>query len=296
MENILAGAGSSDLIFRALPHWLTPRSRVLILDPTYGEYAHVLERVIGCRVDRLTLDRFDQYDVDPSRLETAIGRDYDLVVLVNPNSPTGPALDPTWRNSFAPEELVEDFRVSGVDGTYVEYAGRAIARRDGRRSENIMLQIDVQGLCPPWPGTSRLPLRRTASTRAAPGDHPPVGGGPARPGRGRPGGTADVEYYAARHAETASHRERLAARLREFDWEIIPGVANFLLADLPEEEGPESASLVEACREKHLFLKGASAMGTRLGRHAIRLAVKDAATNDRMIEIIATALGRVRGQ
>jgi histidinol-phosphate/aromatic aminotransferase/cobyric acid decarboxylase-like protein len=63
-ENILPGAGSSDLIFRALRHWLTPRSHALILDPTYGEYAHVLERVIGCTVDRLTLRPENDFEVD----------------------------------------------------------------------------------------------------------------------------------------------------------------------------------------------------------------------------------------
>ena len=40
-ENILPAAGSSDAIFLAFRHWLSPSSRVLILDPTYGEYAHV---------------------------------------------------------------------------------------------------------------------------------------------------------------------------------------------------------------------------------------------------------------
>ena len=52
-ENILPGAGSSDLIFMAFQEWLTPKSRVLILDPTYGEYTHVLENVIGCKVDKI---------------------------------------------------------------------------------------------------------------------------------------------------------------------------------------------------------------------------------------------------
>src|ERR1700704_5958001 len=80
--NILPGSGSSDLIFRALRHWLTPLSHALILDPTYGEYAHVLERVIGCTVDRLSLARGDHYEVDLERLEAALADDYDLVVLV----------------------------------------------------------------------------------------------------------------------------------------------------------------------------------------------------------------------
>ena len=65
---VLPGAGSSDLIFLAFRHWLNPASRVLILDPTYGEYAHVLEKVVGCRVDRLALVREDNYRVDLGEL------------------------------------------------------------------------------------------------------------------------------------------------------------------------------------------------------------------------------------
>src|SRR5207249_10062578 len=44
--SILPGAGSSDLIFAGLRHWTSAGSRVLILDPMYGEYAHVLENGI----------------------------------------------------------------------------------------------------------------------------------------------------------------------------------------------------------------------------------------------------------
>src|SRR5436189_5390547 len=77
--NILPGGGSSDLIFRGLRHWLNPSSHALILDPTYGEYAHVLERVIGSMVDRFPLARIDHYDVHLSRLEAALADNYDLV-------------------------------------------------------------------------------------------------------------------------------------------------------------------------------------------------------------------------
>lgn len=89
VASVLPGAGSSDLIFLAFRHWLKPSSRVLILDPTYGEYAHVLEQVIGCCVDRLTLARDNDYGVDLGELERAAQRGYDLIVLINPNSPTG---------------------------------------------------------------------------------------------------------------------------------------------------------------------------------------------------------------
>ena len=88
-EHILTGAGSSDLIFAALRGWITPSSRVLILDPMYGEYAYVLERVIGARVNRFTLGRDNGYQVEPDRLADALSRAYDWVIVVNPNSPTG---------------------------------------------------------------------------------------------------------------------------------------------------------------------------------------------------------------
>jgi hypothetical protein len=40
----LCGSNSLDLIFRALRHWRTQASRVLLLDSTYGKYAHVVGR------------------------------------------------------------------------------------------------------------------------------------------------------------------------------------------------------------------------------------------------------------
>ena len=67
-----------------------PGSRVLLLDPSYGEYGHVTERVVGCHVDRLKLLREENYQLNPDALEARVmdGR-YDLVAIVNANSPTG---------------------------------------------------------------------------------------------------------------------------------------------------------------------------------------------------------------
>jgi len=97
---------------------------------------------------------------------------------------------------------------------------------------------------------------------------------------------ADRAYYEARHRETAVLREQLAARLRAFGWEIVPGVANFLLCHLPPA-GPDAAAVVSGCREHGLFLRDAALMGSQLGTYAIRIAVKDQATNQRMIEILS---------
>ena len=118
---ILPGAGSSDLIFLALRHWLTADSRVLILDPMYGEYAHVLEKVIRCHVDRLTLPRENNYRVDLDELVELAQRDYDLIILVNPNSPTGQHIPRSELEKVL--HRVPPATLVWVDETYVEYAG-----------------------------------------------------------------------------------------------------------------------------------------------------------------------------
>ena len=298
-ENILPGAGSSDLIFRALRHWLGPASHALILDPTYGEYAHVLERVIGCTVDRLTLRRADGYAVELGRLEAALSDNYDLVVLVNPNSPTGRHL---------PHAQLEDILRRApartrvwVDETYIEYADCDPSSRGQRRpgegesleafaavSENVIVcksmskvyalsgaraaylcagahQLEeLRAITPPW--VVSLPAQ-VAAVRAL----------------------QDPDYYRARYAETARLREQLAAKLISLGLEVVPGVANFLLCHLPSG-GPDAATVVRHCRERGLFVRDAGAMGSQLGSHALRIAVKDGETNQRMLTILAPAL------
>lgn len=78
-DAVLPGAGSSALIFLAFTRWLAPSSRALVLDPSYGEYAHVLENAVGCEVDSLALNRENGYAVSPERLESALADGYDVM-------------------------------------------------------------------------------------------------------------------------------------------------------------------------------------------------------------------------
>ena len=68
--------------------WLHSNSKVLLLEPTYGEYAHVLEHVIGCQVDHLQLQPQHDYQLDIAVYKAALQLQYDLVIVVNPNNPT----------------------------------------------------------------------------------------------------------------------------------------------------------------------------------------------------------------
>jgi histidinol-phosphate/aromatic aminotransferase/cobyric acid decarboxylase-like protein len=286
VDSILPGGGSSDLIFRALRHWLSPQSRVLLLDPTYGEYGHVLERLIGCAVDRLPLARGRRYDVDLAQLAARLAEGYDLAVLVNPNSPTGrhvrrADLEPMLARSPLETRI-------WVDETYVDYVGPDQSfERFAARSENVVV-------CKSMSKVYALSGARVAYLCAGPHQLEALRAVTPPWVVSLPGQVAAVKalqdpaYYAARYAETHALRRQLARDLEGLGWEMIPGEANFLLGHLPES-GPDAPTVIARCRDRGLFLRDAAAMGTQLGRRAIRLAVKDAATNRRMVALLAEA-------
>ena len=296
--NILPGAGSSDLIFRAFRHWLTRDSRALILDPTYGEYAHVLEQVIGCTVDRFPLHPADGFAVDLEKLSCALERGYDLVVLVNPNSPTGCFIQRERLQALL-NSVSERTRV-WVDETYVEYAGLAQSiEKFAARSENVIVcksMSKVYALSGVRAGYLCAGAHQLEALRAF--TPPWVVSLPAQVAAVE--ALADPEYYAARYVETHQLRAELEAGLRGVGLKTFPGVGNFVLCELPAggAASVDAATLVARCRERGVFIRDASAMGRSLGGGAgyVRIAVKDARGNARVVEGVSVIRVEVQGR
>jgi histidinol-phosphate/aromatic aminotransferase/cobyric acid decarboxylase-like protein len=105
----------------------------------------------------------------------------------------------------------------------------------------------------------------------------------------------DEPYYATRYEETRTLRRELALGLRAMAAEVVPGVANFVLAHLPTG-GPSAAEIVERCAARDLFVRDASTMGSHLGPHALRIAVKDRKTSCRMLGILRAVTAAEDGQ
>jgi len=287
---ILPGAGSSDLIFAGLCRWVEAGSRVLILDPMYGEYAHVLERVIGARVERLTLEASAEFEVDPRELASRIARGVDWVVLVNPNSPTGSYIERgELRRMIADAAPAVRF---WIDETYVDYVDPAQSlERDAASSSRVVvcksmsksyalsglraaylcgppaLLADLARVSPPWAVGLPAQIAACAALRSSP-------------------------YYERRWHETEELRSGLFAGLQTLGWRVFPGCANFLLCALPEG-GPTSADVVRLAGTRGLFLRDVQQMGTRLGPRALRVAVKDGATNAAIVRVLREVLAQV---
>jgi histidinol-phosphate/aromatic aminotransferase/cobyric acid decarboxylase-like protein len=288
VRNILAGAGSSDLIYLAFQRWLNRESRVLLLDPAYGEYAHVLENVIRCRVDRLFLQRSRQYAVDLAELHTRMQMGYDLIVLVNPNNPTGQHIS---RGSLAEvlERVPAHTRV-WVDEAYIEYAGRDESlERIAAGSKNIVVcksmskvyalsGVRAAYLCasehqlsplipltPPW--AVSLPAQ-VAAVRAL----------------------EDEAYYLGRYKETHELRAQFVEGLRGIGVrEIVPGTANFVMCHLGAGQ-PTAAAVVSETRKLGVYLRDLSSMGQKLGSRALRIAVKSQEANTSVVKALEKVL------
>jgi histidinol-phosphate/aromatic aminotransferase/cobyric acid decarboxylase-like protein/ribosomal protein S18 acetylase RimI-like enzyme len=290
-ESLVLGAGSSSLIFLALPRWLRRTSRVLILDPMYGEYAHILEHVIGCRVDRLVLNPADGFSLATGELHHRLTSGYDLVVIVNPNNPTGrhvPRRDLESVLAAAPPRT----RI-WIDEAYVEYAGpdqslerfaaaspntfvckslSKVYALSGARAAYLCgpptAMTDLRAFTPPWPVS--LPAQ--------------IAGVHALRNQG---------YYTQRYRETHTLRRALVADFRRlYGLEILDGVINSVLCHLPEG-GPTAAEVVAACRSEGIFLRDCSTISPSIGPRVLRISVKDAVANLRIVACLSAVLDRL---
>jgi histidinol-phosphate/aromatic aminotransferase/cobyric acid decarboxylase-like protein len=287
---ILTGGGSSALIFLAFRQWLNPSSRVLVLDPTYGEYLHVLGQVVKCKIERFSLKRSEGYQLNIESLKKKLAEGFDLFVWVNPNSPTGlhvskSDVEAVLRESSACKRV-------WIDETYIEYAGSEHSLESlASQSENVIVcksMSKVYGLSglraaylcasphqleelkvitPPWSVSLPAQIAATYALHAN-------------------------DYYAMCYWETKDLREKLVQGLSAMGiTEIIPGIANFVMFHLPETMDT-AESIVKTCRDQGLFLRNVAGMGSEVGRRAMRMAVKDEKTNNRMLEIFRTTINQ----
>ncbi|HEV8081755.1 MAG TPA: histidinol-phosphate transaminase [Chitinophagaceae bacterium] len=285
---ILPGAGSSDLIFLALRSLLNKMSQVLIVDPCYGEYVHVLKEVIQCRITWFTLSRKELFILNTTSLLQEIKKGYDMIVLVNPNSPTGVHIPKNEMEKMLSQ--IPNSTLIWVDETYIEFAGATESLEQfAVQTENIIicksmskvyalsgarsaylccsqhLIETLKSVTPPW--AISLPAQAAAITALG-----------------------DPEYYKEKYAETHVLRNKLKQNLLDLGiTEVVDGIANFLLFYLPKEFG-KIDEFLKYCKHRNLFIRNVSNMGKSLGKNAVRIAVKDEETNNRMIDIMKRVL------
>ena len=282
--NIIVGGGSSDLMFAFFPHTLKKKNRVLILDPSYGEYAHIFAHVTKNRIIRHRLRKEDQFKINYADLSRQIEREKpNVVILVNPNSPTGQY----WKKQNI-IRLTKDFPAAlfVIDETYVEYIDKklsleseAVKRKNlaiiksmskvyalsGARVGYIVAHekiIDkVASFIPPWSVSLVAQIAGVEALR-------------------------DRSYYAKKYKETHALRKSMIAELKKINSvTIYDSIANFFLIELLDKR-MKADTIIEDLRKKKIYLRDCTSMSTQLKNNFIRVAVK----NKEMNKIIVAAL------
>lgn len=99
------------------------------------------------------------------------------------------------------------------------------------------------------------------------------------------------EYYKACWEETRRLRRELRLRLEgEVGLQVHEGDINALLCELPPGSLP-AEEVVRRCRRLGVYLRNAETFGRGLADSWIRIAVKGAEDNQRIVEALRAALG-----
>lgn len=285
-ECILMGGGSSHLIFTCLPRVCQGRARAMILDPMYGEYRHVLENLIGIETITFDLHADECFRIDTDRLiRKVLAKEVDVVVLVNPNSPTGqywPRRETIrFLNSIPQSTLVI------IDETYIEYCGsnESIETECERRPNLIVFKsmskvYALSGMRVGYMVASRETVRKVAKWM------PPWAVSlPAQVAAVEALG--DDEYYQRRYAETHNLRQELACALtRSVGLRAYPSSTNLVLVEVQTS----AQAILEGMQRRGVFVRNCDSMGSRLADRFLRIAVKNREHNERIAEALRAAL------
>ncbi|MFI5221418.1 MAG: pyridoxal phosphate-dependent aminotransferase [Bacteroidia bacterium] len=126
VENIAVSSGVSSLLYSFFPNLLMPKSKVLIVDPMYGEYNHILKNVTGSRIRKFFLKPENYYVVNAQNLLRVVQQlKPSLVVLTNPSNPTGKYLQKDYFLNML-EQLPRKTRLL-IDETYLDFVDRNLS-------------------------------------------------------------------------------------------------------------------------------------------------------------------------
>lgn len=268
-SQIFTSPGTSAAMFLALPRLVSSGDTVTLLDPCYGEYPHLLERVIGCRILRCELVDENNFRVDLDQF-ISLASQSKLAVLVNPNSPTGVHLP--LSNVKKILESIPDSTALWIDETYIDFVGqhesaesllaqfpnliisKSLSKfyslsglRVGYLAGRAEFISELNRLSPPWNVGMLGQLAAILAMR-------------------------DPEYYESCRMKTIELRESMRKELGQMKGvQVFPSDANFLLFRL---EKPLAEALVLECQKAGLYLRNCDSLSERFRGHFVRTAVK----------------------
>ena len=112
---VLLANGSNEALDMAMRSFLRPGDAIILSNPCYGIYA---QRAALIGAETISIDALENWDHDLQGIEASIGENTKIVIIANPNNPTG---------NLAPDRLYERLVAHNIvvicDEAYIEYSG-----------------------------------------------------------------------------------------------------------------------------------------------------------------------------
>ncbi|MGL5821583.1 MAG: pyridoxal phosphate-dependent aminotransferase [Sarcina sp.] len=119
-DNILLGSGATELISSFIQ--IVSPKKALLLSPAYSEYENELNK-INCITKNFLTTKVNNFKVNLSEFINTINtEEFDLVIICNPNNPTGFA----FTNADINKILNETNTYVMVDETYIEFTDQIV--------------------------------------------------------------------------------------------------------------------------------------------------------------------------
>ena len=131
-EEIIAGAGSDELIDLMFRLFMEPGDKVLDFDPTFAMYGF-LARIAGG--ETAMVQRNEVFDIDVSAAKDALDDRTKIIFLASPNNPTG---NLTPREHV--RELLDTGRIVVVDEAYYEFCDSTVADMVSEHENLVVLR------------------------------------------------------------------------------------------------------------------------------------------------------------
>ena len=88
LKNIIVGNGATEIIFLYMK--VLKAKKILIVSPTFGEYERAMKATLDdIQVDYFKLEEAENFVLNIEKIKTELQKKYDLLVICNPNNPTG---------------------------------------------------------------------------------------------------------------------------------------------------------------------------------------------------------------
>ncbi|MGH8063820.1 MAG: threonine-phosphate decarboxylase CobD [Candidatus Entotheonellia bacterium] len=283
-ETIVVGNGSTALIYR-LPYALLTKN-ALVLHPTFSEYERAFG-LGGCRIDLVMRDEAGGFQPPWQRLFEALRRGYGVVILCNPNNPTGDVIAQEELTEFV-EEAARLGTVVVVDEAFMDFQEDTTLKHEVlRRSNLIVLRSMTKCYALAGLRLGFLVASPPLAKRVREADEPWAVSALAQIA-GRES-LKDRNYLRRTLALIATERQYLVDRVADIPGLVVyPSVTNFLLLKITRP-GWDAPRLQQSLIRQRILIRDCRSF-PGLGGGFIRIAVRGRTDNSRLLNALQHTL------